>query len=204
MLAYQKGKLISWNDDRGFGFIEPENKAKKIFLHISALKKHGRRPREGDIIYYQLDMDTKNRIQASNAYIEGVQYQRAKKNQISHDENRGSRSKTPYKKRSSKASISHKRHYSILQVLVVVAIIIGSITYFGKYQKNSLRESSSNSLSPSSYLPSQSQQYQCEGKIRCSEMISCEEAKFYLQNCPGVEIDGDGDGIPCERQWCGN
>jgi hypothetical protein len=33
-------------------------------------------------------------------------------------------------------------------------------------------------------------------------MNSCEEATFYLRNCPGVEIDGDNDGIPCEKQWC--
>ena len=34
--------------------------------------------------------------------------------------------------------------------------------------------------------------FACEGKTRCTEMTSCEEAKFYLKNCPGVEIDGDG------------
>jgi hypothetical protein len=49
---------------------------------------------------------------------------------------------------------------------------------------------------------SQQREYKCEGKIYCSEMTSCEEAKFYLKNCPGVKIDGDGDGIPCESQWC--
>ncbi|MFN2513735.1 MAG: excalibur calcium-binding domain-containing protein, partial [Pyrinomonadaceae bacterium] len=32
---------------------------------------------------------------------------------------------------------------------------------------------------------------------------SCEEATFYIQNCPGTEMDGDGDGVPCESQWCG-
>jgi cold shock CspA family protein len=47
-------------------------------------------------------------------------------------------------------------------------------------------------------------QFQCQGKKYCSEMTSCEEATFYLKNCPGVEIDGDGDGIPCESQWCGH
>ena len=46
--------------------------------------------------------------------------------------------------------------------------------------------------------------FQCQGKRYCSEMTSCEEATFYLKNCPGVEIDGDGDGIPCESQWCGH
>lgn len=49
---------------------------------------------------------------------------------------------------------------------------------------------------------SQQREYQCEGKIYCSQMTSCEEAKFYLKNCPDVKIDGDGDGIPCESQWC--
>lgn len=38
----------------------------------------------------------------------------------------------------------------------------------------------------------------------CSEMASCEEAKFYQSNCPGTIIDGDGDGVPCESQWCGH
>jgi hypothetical protein len=42
----------------------------------------------------------------------------------------------------------------------------------------------------------------CEGKTRCSEMHSCDEAKFYLKNCPNTKMDGDGDGIPCESQWC--
>jgi hypothetical protein len=33
-------------------------------------------------------------------------------------------------------------------------------------------------------------------------MQSCEEAKFFLRKCPGTEMDGDGDGVPCEQQWC--
>jgi excalibur calcium-binding domain-containing protein len=47
-------------------------------------------------------------------------------------------------------------------------------------------------------------QFRCEGKVYCSQMVSCAEATFYLQHCPGVRIDGDGDGIPCESQWCGH
>ena len=46
------------------------------------------------------------------------------------------------------------------------------------------------------------QAFRCEGKIHCSQMNSCEEARFYLDSCPGVQIDGDGDGVPCEKQWC--
>ncbi|CAV18421.1 MULTISPECIES: cold shock domain-containing protein [Vibrio] len=44
--------------------------------------------------------------------------------------------------------------------------------------------------------------FSCQGKMYCSEMLSCDEAKFYLANCPNVKIDGDRDGIPCESQFC--
>lgn len=42
----------------------------------------------------------------------------------------------------------------------------------------------------------------CDGRLHCSQMTSCTEAKFFLQNCPGVKMDGNGDGVPCEQQWC--
>ncbi len=46
------------------------------------------------------------------------------------------------------------------------------------------------------------ERYKCSGKIYCSEMTSCAEAKFYLRNCPGTKLDGNYDGVPCEKQWC--
>jgi hypothetical protein len=30
-------------------------------------------------------------------------------------------------------------------------------------------------------------------------MGSCSEAKLFLKNCPGMEMHGDGDGVPCEQ-----
>ena len=45
--------------------------------------------------------------------------------------------------------------------------------------------------------------YRCDGRQYCSQMKSCDEAKYFLANCPGVHMDGDKNGIPCERQWCG-
>ena len=44
--------------------------------------------------------------------------------------------------------------------------------------------------------------FRCDGRQHCSQMSSCAEAKFFLRNCPGVKMDGDGDGVPCEQQWC--
>lgn len=46
--------------------------------------------------------------------------------------------------------------------------------------------------------------YRCDGRTMCSQMTSCEEATWFLRNCPGTKMDGNHDGIPCERQWCGH
>ena len=43
--------------------------------------------------------------------------------------------------------------------------------------------------------------FKCDSRIHCSQMHSYEEAKFFLRHCPGVKMDGDRDGIPCERQF---
>lgn len=45
--------------------------------------------------------------------------------------------------------------------------------------------------------------FRCDGRRYCSQMTSCEEARYFLAHCPDVHMDGDRNGIPCERQWCG-
>jgi hypothetical protein len=44
--------------------------------------------------------------------------------------------------------------------------------------------------------------FKCDGRTYCSQMTSCAEATFFLKNCPGTKMDGNNDGIPCEKQWC--
>ena len=46
------------------------------------------------------------------------------------------------------------------------------------------------------------QQFRCDGRTHCSQMTSCAEATYFLRNCPNTKMDGNNDGIPCERQWC--
>jgi hypothetical protein len=46
--------------------------------------------------------------------------------------------------------------------------------------------------------------FRCDGRTRCHEMASCAEARYFLERCPGVKMDGDADGIPCEDQLCGH
>lgn len=44
--------------------------------------------------------------------------------------------------------------------------------------------------------------YRCDGRVYCSQMHSCEEATWFIEHCAGMKMDGDHDGVPCERQWC--
>lgn len=45
-------------------------------------------------------------------------------------------------------------------------------------------------------IPSESA---CGSKSRCSQMTSCAEATYYLRSCRATRLDGDGDGVPCEK-----
>lgn len=44
--------------------------------------------------------------------------------------------------------------------------------------------------------------FECDGRQYCSQMTSCAEATYFIQHCPDPKMDGDSDGVPCERQWC--
>lgn len=68
----QRGKLTKWNDERGFGFIQPQDGSQSVFLHRSALPKYIRRPQVGDTILYELETQTDGKVRACHASIEGV------------------------------------------------------------------------------------------------------------------------------------
>jgi micrococcal nuclease len=42
----------------------------------------------------------------------------------------------------------------------------------------------------------------CDGRKFCNQMTSCDEATWFQKNCPGMKMDGNNDGVPCEQQWC--
>lgn len=87
-------------------------------------------------------------------------------------------------------------------LLTVVAI--GLLGWYGitKYQSYSSSRSNDVFTEGDEAVPSQS--FSCDGRTRCSQMRSCDEAICFVRNCPGIKMDGDGDGVPCESQWCGS
>lgn len=67
-----KGKINQWKDDKGFGFITPDDGSEKIFFHISSVKTNARRPKIGDIVLYDSIRDSQQRLKAKSVVIEGV------------------------------------------------------------------------------------------------------------------------------------
>lgn len=64
--------------------------------------------------------------------------------------------------------------------------------------------STGQAVAPAMEPVEQPPKYQCDGRVYCSQMTSCEEATWFLQHCSGTKMDGEGDGVPCESQWCGH
>ena len=58
----------------------------------------------------------------------------------------------------------------------------------------------------SSPLALASADFRYDGRTHCSQMHSCPEAQYFLAHCPGVKMDGNHDGEPCEQQFpeCGS
>jgi uncharacterized membrane protein YsdA (DUF1294 family)/cold shock CspA family protein len=66
-----KGKITSWNDDKGFGFITPIAGGKRVFFHIKAFSNRNRRPIINQLVTYALSNDRQGRPCAENATLAG-------------------------------------------------------------------------------------------------------------------------------------
>ena len=62
-----KGKITTWNDDKGFGFITPNNGGDRVFIHVKAFAEKNLRPADGDVVVYSIAKDDRGRFQVVNA-----------------------------------------------------------------------------------------------------------------------------------------
>lgn len=178
------GKLRSWNDERGFGFIAPRDGGREIFVHISSFPRDGSRPTVGETIMYELGRGKDGKPQAVNAYRQALGHP------------------STYPRTRTK---DRQGTHSFVTILISLVLLVGIGGFsYSMYRQNFVPPRTSQadfSIPPPETLTSPSS-YQCDGRLHCSQMTSCSEAKFFLKNCPGTKMDGNHDGIPCEQQWC--
>ncbi len=72
-MRYQ-GKITSWKDDQGFGFITRNDGGKPVFVHIKSFANRQRRPVETDIVTYEVMVDAKGREQAARVAFVGERF----------------------------------------------------------------------------------------------------------------------------------
>lgn len=60
------GTIKHWNDDKGYGFISPDNGGNDVYLHIKAFNKRSHRPGIGQVVSYDTTSGNKGRLRALN------------------------------------------------------------------------------------------------------------------------------------------
>lgn len=187
-----EGKLDKWNDDRGFGFITPVRGGEPVFVHISAFPRDGHRPQPGDLLTFEVEPAGDGKKRAINVQRAASTLPRAQRRPTADGVPR----------HGPRASGGRR---SIAGAAITIGLVAagGGLAYT---QLGGLFSRAGTAAPAATQAPDVSQgssgTFRCDGRTHCSQMTSCEEAKFFLKNCPNTQMDGDRDGIPCETQWC--
>jgi uncharacterized membrane protein YsdA (DUF1294 family)/cold shock CspA family protein len=70
------GRVVDWNDDKGYGFVVPHDGGLRAFVHVKAFQFGSRRPVNGDLISYDLAKDSRGRTNAINVRFAGQRIER--------------------------------------------------------------------------------------------------------------------------------
>ena len=175
------GTLKSWNAERGFGFIAPRQGGQDIFVHISAFPRDGRTPREGETLSFEVETTPEGKKRAVRVQRPGAPS-----------------AATPRESRRRGTA----RRGSGLGSAVLGLVLVAALGWyaFGRYERKVIAPPVRAQTLPVDSAPVGT--FRCDGRTHCSQMNSCAEAKFFLKNCPGAQMDGNNDGVPCEQQWC--
>lgn len=179
------GILRTWHDDRGFGFIAPTGGGRELFVHISAFPRDGSRPTVGETLGYELGRGKDGKPQAVRVFRQAL----------------GKPSTYP---RRGVGSDSRRRSPFAALLVGLVALGIGAYG-FSKYlarERSHPAQSAAPAPAAVGVIEAAPPAYRCDGRTHCSQMTSCAEATFFLNRCPGTQMDGDNDGVPCEQQLC--
>ena len=61
-----EGTLKTWNDERGFGFLEPLRGGEDIFVHVKELRARTGRPQVGQLMSFEVELGPHGKKRAKN------------------------------------------------------------------------------------------------------------------------------------------
>lgn len=188
-MRYQ-GSLKKWNAERGFGFIVADDGGAELFVHISAFARNGQLPVVGEPLSFEVEPDRDGKKRAVRVGRPGDAVPSA-----------ATKHRPPVRLHRSTAS-STSFFGKIFAVLLVCAMAWLGYSHYARRAASygSALPAPAAMLSPAKLAAPTD--FKCDGRRTCSQMTSCKEATLFLQNCPGMQMDGNGDGVPCEQQWC--
>lgn len=64
-----EGLVKSWNEERGFGFIEPIHGGQEIFVHAKAFPPRSRPPRIGQFVAFDIELNHEGKKRAINVEL---------------------------------------------------------------------------------------------------------------------------------------
>lgn len=191
------GTLKKWNGDRGFGFVVAEHGDQDLFVHISAFPRDGGTPTEGEALSFEIELDRDGRKRAVRVRRPGTPVAAPPRRR--HEHGQGAAHRAPRRTDTIGSSLPFMR--------VLVLLMAAGLGWFGyqQYMAPQPFEAATLALlseSRPAAPASMSSTFRCDGRTHCSQMTSCQEATYFLRHCPGVQMDGNRDGVPCEQQWC--
>lgn len=63
------GTLKTWNDDRGFGFIEPSQGGQALFVHVKAIEGLSTRPQVGQVFSFEVELSPDGKKRAKRVQV---------------------------------------------------------------------------------------------------------------------------------------
>src|SRR5690606_9186785 len=66
-----QGRITTWKDDQGFGFVTPQGGGRQVFIHIKSFASQRRRPVGNELVTYELRIDSKGRPQGEKVAFAG-------------------------------------------------------------------------------------------------------------------------------------
>jgi len=192
-----EGRLQQWNDERGFGFIEVEAMRERVFVHARALPPGGTRPATGARLVFDVERDAQGRKRAVSVRLADA------RNAVPLHARHVPSTPTRFELRSaSRPQPTRRGRLSRAWAALAIVAAVGAFAWRAQPPHRPV-------AAPALLAPERpvvdidAANRRCDGRTHCGQMRSCEEATWFLKNCPGVQMDGNHDGVPCEQQWCG-